>query len=119
MDGLQRINRFQVDGHPYAVCVDLRGWVVVSSDQHEIQFYEPRMNYRLVHVLRGTGGSDGEGGDQPQLKSRLSRNRHHITSQKAGPTHERFCHPLGVCVDDVNTLIVADSNNHRVLFFSF
>ncbi len=76
------------------VCVDLAGYVYVScgdgwSGLQVVEVRDPRMNFTLLQTL---GDENGDGPGQ-------------------------FDCPTGLCVDDTNTLMVADQGNHRVQFF--
>ena len=70
------------------VCVDLNGFVNVSCYSH-VCIYDPRKSYQLLQTL----------GD------------------RYGSAPGQFNCPTGMCVDDLNTLMVVDHYNHRVQFF--
>ncbi len=59
-----------------------------------VQIVDPRQSFRLIQQL----GKQGKGGGK---------------STQLG----EFYYPTGMCVDDLNTLMVCDTNNHRVQFF--
>ena len=87
----QHITNIQMKGNPYGVCVDLNGFVNVSCDlPHVVCIYDPRKSYQLLQTL-----GDGQRGSAPG----------------------QFYFPAGMCVDDLNTLMVVDCWNHRVQFF--
>ena len=94
-NGQQHIINFHVQGQPRGVCVDMNGLAIVACGYpaHSVQIYEPRKSFRLLQVLGAR-------------------------SVKKGLEPGSFIEPSGVCVDDINTLIVADSNNGRVQFFT-
>ena len=78
-----------MNGNPRGVCVDLNGFVNVSSQfPHVVYIYDPRKSYQLLQTL----------GDQQ------------------GSAPGQFNCPTGMCVDDLNTLMVVDHWN-RVHFF--
>ena len=88
-DGSQHIANIQVQSQPLGVCVDLNGFIHVSCwTTNTVQVYDPRNGYALMQKLGSTG-------DQP------------------GQLH---C-PAGLCVDEFNTLIVAETHNRRLQFF--
>ena len=90
-DGHQHITNIQMNGYPHGVCVDLNGFVNVSCDlKHVVYVYDPRKSYQLLQTL-----GDGKQGSAPG----------------------QFNCPTGMCVDDLNTLMVVDYGNHRVQFF--
>ena len=90
-EGHQHITNIQMNGHPRGVCVDLNGFVNVScSSPHVVCIFDPRKSFQLLQTL-------GDG---------LQR-----------PAPGQFNYPAGMCVDDLNTLMVVDQNNHRVQFF--
>jgi hypothetical protein len=79
------------------VCVDLKGLVYVScgggwDDYNVVEVREPRMGFRLLQTL---GRED----------------------RKMGSGVGEFNLPMGMCVDENNSLLVADALNHRVQFF--
>ena len=87
-DGHQHITNIQMIGDP---CVDLNGFVNVScSSPHVVCIYDPRKSYQLLQTL----GDD-----------------------KQGSAPGQFNYPTGICVDDLNTLMVVDLFNHQVQFF--
>ena len=88
-DGHQHITDIQMKGHPRGVCVDLNGFVNVSCYPLAVCIYDPRKSYQLLQTL----GEDEE----------------------SAPG--QFNYPAGMCVDDLNTLMVVDCGNHRVQFF--
>ena len=89
-DGNQHITNIQMNSHPRGVCVDLNGFVNVSCESPSVVcIFDPRKSYQLLQTL----------GDGPGL----------APGQFIGPT--------GICVDDINTLMVVDHYNHRVQFF--
>jgi hypothetical protein len=75
------------------VCVDLNGFVHVSmsGDLQIVKIYDPRRS--------GTGA----------LLQTLG--------SKASSAPGQFNQPACMCVDDTNTLMVVDRENHRVQFF--
>ena len=82
---------FVLNGKPRGVCVDLNGFVNVSCyPPHVVFIYDPRKSYQLLQTL-----GDGFYGSAPG----------------------QFYYPAGMCVDDLNTLMVVDYGNHRVQFF--
>ena len=83
-----------MNGLPTGVCVDMNGLVSVACGKttHSIQIFDPRQNFSRVQTLGSTSG---------------------FYSAAPGKFHA----PSGVCVDDVNTLIVADSCNNRIQAF--
>ena len=88
-DGTQHITNFMIDGFPRGLCVDMNGYIHVSSVySHTIQVFDPRKNYTLVQTLGSFGSTPGQ-----------------------------FINPTGLCVDEFNTLMVVDHWNHRVQFF--
>ena len=89
-DGHQHITNIQMDGRPRGVCVDLNGFMNVSCDSPHVYIYDPRKSYQLLQTL-----GDGQQGSAPG----------------------QFYFPTGMCVDDLNTLMVVDQDNHRVQFF--
>ena len=90
-DGHQHITNIQMNGYPRGVCVDLNGFVNVSCfSSHVVYVYDPRKSYQLLQTL-GVG--------------------------KRGSAPGQFNYPTGMCVDDLNTLMVVDHGNHRVQFF--
>ena len=93
-DGHQHITNIQMSGCPRGVCVDLNGFVNVSCSgffrPHFVCIYDPRKSFALLQTL-----GDHFGGSEPG----------------------QFNFPTGMCVDDLNTLMVVDRNNHRVQFF--
>ena len=90
-DGYQHITNIQMKGFPRGVCVDLNGFVNVSSQfPHVVCIYDPRKSYQLLQTL-----GDGQQGSAPG----------------------QFNYPTGMCVDDLNILMVVDRDNHRVQFF--
>jgi sugar lactone lactonase YvrE len=94
----QPISQIPVTGIACGVCVDLKGLVYVScydggrDDYNVVEVREPRMGFRLLQILGGKIGLKGSG---------------------VG----KFDSPMGMCVDENNTLMVADAQNHRVHFF--
>ena len=89
-DGHQHITNIQMKGSPHFVCVDLNGFVHVSFQwPNVVCIYDPRMSYQLLQTL----------GDQQ------------------GSAPGRFNCPAGMCVDDLNTLMVVELGNNRVQFF--
>ena len=89
-DSHQHITNIKMSGNPHGVCVDLNGFVNVSCGSPSIVcIYDPRKSYQLLQTL---GGDEGSAPGQ-------------------------FNDPTGMCVDDFNTLMVVDQNNHRVQFF--
>ena len=93
-DGHQHITNIQINGHPRGVCVDLNGYVNVSCEwPYVVCIYDPRKSYQLLQTL---GDGDGDG---------------------FGSAPGQFHDPTGICVDDLNTLMVVDYLNHRVQFF--
>ncbi len=58
-----------------------------------VQIFDPRQSFRLIQQL----GKQYEGGDGTQLGG--------------------FNYPRGMCVDDHNTLMVCDTENHRIQLF--
>ena len=90
-DGQQHITNIQMKGYSRGVCVDLNGFVNVScSSPHVVCIYDPRESYQLLQPL-----GDGQKGSAPG----------------------QFNHLTGMCVDDLNTLMVVDRMNDRVQFF--
>ena len=88
-DGHQHVTNIKMNRLPRGVCVDLNGFVNVSCDfQHGVCIYDPRKSYQLLQTLGDKYGSAAQ-----------------------------FNCPTGVCVDDLNTLMVVDWGNHRVQFF--
>ena len=85
----QHITNIQMKGHPCGVCVDLNGFVNVSCYSSHVCIYDPRKSYQLLQTL----------GD------------------RYGSAPGQFNCPTGMCVDDLNTLMVVDRFNHRVQFF--
>ena len=81
-------------GFARGVCVDLKGYVLVSCgwDKHVVEVREPRMGFRLVQTLGREDGKEGSGAGE-------------------------FNHPAGTSVDENNTLMVVEWKNHRVQFF--
>jgi tripartite motif-containing protein 71 len=88
-DGHHAISQIDVGGYAYGVCTDLNGFIYVSVERSMVKIYDPR-NHALLQVL----GSQEEGSAPGQLKN-----------------------PMGLCVDDTNTLMVAEKENCRVQFF--
>ena len=87
---------FKVEGFPRGLCVDMNGYVNVccgGPQEHSVRIYDPRHNFGLVQSLSS-------------LHSRI------------GASPGAFDHPTGICVDNYNTLIVADCENNRIQFFS-
>ena len=81
-NGNQNIINIQMNGNPHGVCVDLNGFVNVSCDWPcVVCIYDPRESYQLLQTL----GNDEQGSAPGQ-----------------------FYYPTGMCVDDLNTLMVAD-----------
>ena len=72
----------------------MSGLVYVSCGYgaHVVEVREPRMGYRLLQTLGRGDGKEGNGVGE-------------------------FYLPTGLCVDDVNVLMVVDQFNHRVQFF--
>ena len=91
-DGHQHITNIKMNDRPRGVCVDLNGFVNVSIDSSPsvVCIYDPRKSYQLLQTL---------GEDQ------------------RGSLSGQFNYPTGMCVDDLNTLMVVDYSNHRVQFF--
>ena len=87
-DGRQPISQIPVASNANGVCVDLNGLVYVSVGSHVVQIFDPRHNYSLLQTLGGAGSAPGQ-----------------------------LYNPTGLCVDDTNTLMVADHYNNRVQFF--
>ena len=89
-DGQQHITNIQMNGKPRGVCVDLSGFVNVSCyPPHVVCIYDPRKSYQLLQTLGdGFGSAPGQ-----------------------------FNYPIGMCVDDLNILMIVDYLNHRVQFF--
>ncbi len=75
--------------------MDLYGYLHVAcgSSSHAVQIFDPRHSFRLIQQL----GKQGKGGEGTQLGE--------------------FIWPTGMCMDDLNTLMVCDSDNHRIQFF--
>jgi hypothetical protein len=94
-DGQQHLFNLQVSGLARGLCVDLHGYLHVScgDSSHVIQIFDPRQSFRLVQTL----GKQGKGGQGTHLGE--------------------FNDPIGMCVDDHNTLMVCDYYNHRIQFF--
>ena len=89
-DGHQHITNIKMKGSPCGVCVDLNGFVNVSCYwPHVVCIYDPRKSYQLLQTLGDSYGS----------------------------APGQFYFPAGMCVDDLNTLMVVDYSNHRVQFF--
>ena len=89
-DGHQHIANIQMKDEPFGDCVDLNGFVNVSCVRpHVVCIYDPRKSYQLLQTLGDRYGS--------------------------GPG--QFNNPTGMCVDDLDTLMVVDCWNHRVQFF--
>ena len=89
-DGHQHITNIQMKGNPRGVCVDLNGFVNVSCyPPHVVCIYDPRKSYQLLQTLGDSYGS----------------------------APGQFYYPAGMCVDDLNSLMVVDYGNHRVQFF--
>jgi hypothetical protein len=93
-DGQQHLFDVQVSGFARGLCVDLHGYLHVSSGDpfHVLRIFDPRQSFRLIQTLGKFGGHEG---------TRVGE----------------FNHPTGMCVDDRNTLMVCDYSNHRVQFF--
>jgi hypothetical protein len=79
------------------VCVDLAGYVYVCcaggyglNGVQVVKVRDPRMNFSLLQTL------GGEKSDDPSKPNQ----------------------PTGLCVDDTNTLMVAEYGNNRVQFFN-
>ena len=92
------LDHIPVPNYTRGVCVDLKGYVYVScggwsDEMNVVEVREPRMNWRWMETL---GGEGCERGDAPG----------------------KFNHPTGMCVDDTNTLMVADCFNQRIQFFN-
>jgi DNA-binding beta-propeller fold protein YncE len=90
----QPISHVNTASCPRGVCVDLAGYVYVSCGGYfggaqVVEVRDRRMNFSLLQTL---GGEQGAGPGQ-------------------------FNAPTGLCVDDTNTLMVVDHENHRVQFF--
>ena len=85
----QHIASNQVIGCPRGVCVDLNGYVYVSVESHIIYVFDPRKSNRLQTL-----------GDY-----------------QAGSAPGQLSYPAGMCVDDLNMLMVVEQGNHRVQFF--
>jgi DNA-binding beta-propeller fold protein YncE len=92
-DGRQVVSQYYVGIGANGVCVDLNGFVNVSVSGYlkVVKIYDPRRNGGSA-LLQELGGERGSGPGQ-------------------------FNAPRCMCVDDINTLMVVDSNNHRVQFF--
>ena len=92
-DGHQHITNLPTNGAPCGICVDLNGFVNVScgywQSPHIVCIYDPRKNYELLQTL----------GDEQ------------------GSAPGQFYFPIGLCVDDLNILMVVDRGNYRVQFF--
>ena len=92
-DGRQAISHVYLGSAVDDVCVDLNGLVYASATQwtSEVKIYDLRRSgaESLLQTLGNTSGSDSN----------------------------QFHWPRGMCVDDTNTLIVADHFNHRIQFF--
>ena len=95
-DGRQAISQIDVGGDVYGVCVDLNGLVYVSVGivfgDHVVRIYDPRRIAGDGALLQTLGFMVGGG-------------------------HGHFNYPGGMCVDDTNTMMVADSWNNRVQLF--
>ena len=91
-DGHQHITNIEMNDNPRGVCADLNGFVNVSCDSHVVCIYDPRKSYQLLQTL----------GD----------------CNNYGPAPDQFDFPTGMCVDDLNTLMVVEFYNHRVQFFN-
>ena len=90
-DGHQHITNIKMMGYPRGVCIDLNGYLNVSCElPHVVCIYDPRKSYQLLQTL----GDD-----------------------KQGSAPGQFDNPIGMCVDDFNTLMVVEYFNHRVQFF--
>jgi DNA-binding beta-propeller fold protein YncE len=89
-DGRQPISQIPVADHAHGVCADLNGLVYVSyaSDVGMVQICDPRHNYSLLQTLGGEGDAAGQ-----------------------------FNDPVGMCVDNTNTLMVVDYAKNCVKFF--
>ena len=89
----QPLDQIPVANQARGVCVDLQGYVYVScggwNGGHRVEVREPRMNWHLVEIL----GSCDNSGDNSGEKS--------YCYYDSG----RFHTPIGMCVDDVNTLM--------------
>ena len=89
-DGRQHLTNIKMNGNVRGLCVDLNGFVYAScQSQHVVCIYDPRKSYQLLQTLGGEQGS----------------------------APGQFYFPTGMCVDDLNTLMVVDCGNHRVQFF--
>ena len=91
-DGQQHITNIKMKCNPRGVCVDLNGFVNVSCGgwwSHVVCIYDPRKSYQLLQPLGGEQGSQWG----------------------------KFMYPSGMCVDDLNSLMVVDHYNHRIQFF--
>ena len=87
-DGHQHITNTQIND-PRGVCVDLNGFVNVSCNSPDVVcIYDPRKSYEFLQTLGGYGSAPGQ-----------------------------FKYPTGMCVVDLNTLMVVEYYNHRVQFF--
>ena len=91
-DGSQHITQFFADGSPQGICIDRNGFVHVCCEITQVvQVFDPRYKFSHTHTL-GSYGSFGCHNGQ-------------------------FNRPSGLCVDEMNTLMVVDCFNHRVQFF--
>ena len=81
------MRNIRVKGRPRGICVDHTNSLVVTTDNHTVQFYDPS-NGKCMQTLGSYGSESGQ-----------------------------FDMPVGVCLDNNDTIMVVDQNNHRVQFF--
>ena len=119
-DGQQHIGNFQAQKGPLGICVDLNGMVNVScagEGAHVVEIYDPRHSLTMkTPILKKRGR-------KPKWPSSTSERRLELVqtlglaSEEGGAGKGQFSLPTGITVDNYNTLIVADRNNHRVQCF--
>ena len=108
-DGSQRIGGFGLSGRPQGLCQDVAGFLYVSLFEEMVHVYDPRM-FRFAPADTFTSEHSS-----PQLQLQESV----LAPLQIIQGTPNFRNPLGLCVDDENTLFVVDQENHRVQIFDY